>query len=382
MSFTGKSTFTAGATLPEIAEDVSDIVGIVSPFETPLLDALGDPAREARSTYHEWLEDSLLANSDVVTQESILMPETDSSFEVANCDRFRAGDQIMVEGSREVMLVTGAGAGLLNVLRGYGGTTPEAVNPGDIIRIIGPSAAEGSDCPDARFTSRLRRGNWTQIFTAGVEVSGSNMAVGHIALADEMDYQKQMRIRELLRDIENTVINGTQPAANPQGTTSAARTMNGIIRHIQTNLFTTGDSGLPVGTTLSEELLNYALREIWERSCGNIDLIVVGGEQKRRINSFISSARRYAPQDDAAGGMVNIYESDFGLCRVVMSRWMPRGTVLLLDSSRVNVLPLAGRSMHFKSLASTGDFERGELIGEYTLEMRNEEAHGIIRGLD
>jgi len=80
--------------------------------------------------------------------------------------------------------------------------------------------------------------------------------------------------------------------------------------------------------------------------------------------------------------MVNIYESDFGLCRVVMSRWMPRGTVLLLDSSRVNVLPLAGRSMHFKSLANTGDFERGELIGEYTLEMRNEEAHGIIRGLD
>ena len=50
MSFTGKATYTAGATLPEILEDVSDIIGIVSPFETPLLDHLGDPQRAATST--------------------------------------------------------------------------------------------------------------------------------------------------------------------------------------------------------------------------------------------------------------------------------------------------------------------------------------------
>jgi len=33
-------------------------------------------------------------------------------------------------------------------------------------------------------------------------------------------------------------------------------------------------------------------------------------------------------------------------------------------------------------LASTGDYEAGEVIGEYTLELRNENAHGIITGLD
>ena len=47
MSFTGKATYTAGSTLPEIAEDVSDLIAINSPHETPLLDALGDPARAA-----------------------------------------------------------------------------------------------------------------------------------------------------------------------------------------------------------------------------------------------------------------------------------------------------------------------------------------------
>ena len=58
MSFTGKATYTAGGTLPEIVEDIGDLVGIVSPFETPLLAALGDPQRAALSTHHEWIEDA------------------------------------------------------------------------------------------------------------------------------------------------------------------------------------------------------------------------------------------------------------------------------------------------------------------------------------
>ena len=42
--------------------------------------------------------------------------------------------------------------------------------------------------------------------------------------------------------------------------------------------------------------------------------------------------------------------------------------MLLLDSSRIDVMPLAGRSFHYKPLATTGDRESGQVIGEYTLE--------------
>ena len=68
MPFTGKATYTAGTSLPEIAEDISDLVAIASPHETPLLDALGDPARPARATVHEWLEDALLPNTDQINE--------------------------------------------------------------------------------------------------------------------------------------------------------------------------------------------------------------------------------------------------------------------------------------------------------------------------
>ncbi|MHC4122318.1 MAG: SU10 major capsid protein [Planctomycetota bacterium] len=381
MAFTGKATYSAGTTLPELAEDVSDLIGIVSPYETPLLDALGDPLREAASTHHEWLEDELLPNKDAVDDSTFSDPAADTSFDVDNGSRFRVGDQIQVEGSEELILVTSISDDTLTVVRGYAGTTAEDLSDNQVINILGNAALEGADTPTARFSNRTRCSNYTQIFTATVEVSGTDMAASQLGLADEMDYQKQERIRELIRDLENTVINGGLPASNPQGSDSVRRTAKGIIQHLSTSVFHTGDSGFPSGTDLDETKVNYVLRKIWENSNGNVDLMVVGGFQKRKINGFLSSSRTYGSNDTRFVDMVDYYESDFGVCRIVTTRWMPQDAVLLLDSSRVNVLPLAGRNFHFKPLASSGDYERGELIGEYTLELKNEAAHGLVRDL-
>jgi hypothetical protein len=381
MAFTGKATYSAGATLPELAEDVADLIGIVSPYETPLLDALGDPMREATSTHHEWLEDELLPNKDAVNNSTFGDPEADTQFVVDTGGRFMVGDQIQIEGSRELMLVTAVNTNTLTVIRGYAGTIAEELVDNKVINILGNAALEGDGKPGTRFTNRSRKGNYTQIFTAAAEVSGTDVAASHLGLADEMDYQKQERLRELIRDLENTVINGGQPTSNPQGGDTARRTMKGIVQHLATNVFSTGMSGFPAGADLDEAKLNYALRKIWASSNGSVDLIVVGGFQKRKINSFLSASRSYASSDTKFTDMVNVYESDFGVCRIVTTRWLPQDAVLLLDSSRIAVLPLAGRSFHFKPLASSGDYECGELIGEYTVELKNESAHGIIRGL-
>jgi len=279
------------------------------------------------------------------------------------------------------MLATGVNGDTLTVIRGYGGTTPEDLSDNQVIYILGNAALEGADKPSARFTNRSRCGNYTQIFTAAVEVSGTDMAAGQLGLADEMDYQKQERLRELLRDLENTVINGGQPTSNPEGSGSVRRSMKGITQHLSTNVFHTGDSGFPTGTELDEAKINYVLRKIWEKSNGNVDLIVVGGFQKRKINAFSADSRTYGANDTTFTDMISVYESDFGVCRIVTSRWIPQDAALLLDSSRISVLPLAGRSFHFKPLASGGDYECGELIGEYTLEFKNEAAHGLIRSL-
>lgn len=381
MAFTGKATYGAGAGLPELVEDVSDIIGIVSPHETPLLDHLGDAKKPAASTVHEWIEDALVPNTGTIDDETVTSGDT--TFEVADAGPFRVGDLVRPGGSSEVMLVTGISAGVLTVTRGYGGTSPATLADGMGLSILGNAALEGAEAPSARFTNRVRRRNHTQIFTATVEVSGSMQAASAHGVSDEVDYQKQERMRELLRDLENTVINGVAPASTPQGSGTVRRTMNGIIHSIETNIFQPGAGGMPDGASgaLDEELLNAALRAIWEQSSGVVDTIVCGGAQKRRINAFATGARAYLPEDTRYADMVSVYESDFGVARVILSRWAPPDAVLLLDSSRVGVLPLQGRSFHYKPLAATGDSVSGQVIGEYTLEFRNENAHGVLRGL-
>lgn len=383
MSFTGKATYTAGAELPEIAEDISDLVGISSPAETPLLDALGDPLRPARSTIHEWLEDELLPNSDVIDQATFVDPVTQGTIGVEHADRFREGDQVAMDGSGEVMIVSAVDtqSSTVTFVRGYGGTAAQALVNDKTLRILGNAALEGADAGAARFTTRIRRVNYTQIFSSTVEVSGSELAVRQVGVADELDYAKQQRTRELMRDLENCVVNGRSAALNPEGSASVRRTMKGLLSFITTNRFTAGANSFPDETAITEEQLNLALREIWNGSAGQVDLIVVGGTQKRAINGFLTAGRQFTAATERYKDLVSIYESDFGVCRIVLSRWVPPGAVLLLDSSRIEVMPLAGRSFAYKPLAVTGDRQSGQVIGEYTLEMRNENAHGVILGL-
>ncbi|NUQ69172.1 MAG: DUF5309 family protein [Phycisphaerales bacterium] len=387
MSFLGKATYGAGVDLPELAEDVSDIVGIVSPHETPLLDHLGDAKRAATSPLHEWIEDTLVPNFDTINQTTFTPSAQDAtSITVNNGARFVPGDLVRPGNAGEVIMVTLVLGNVLTVVRRYGSTPASNLSNGLRLTVLGNAAIEGSDAPVARFTSRVRRQNYTQIFMSTVDVTGTMQAARSLGVQDEYDYQKQERLRELMRDLENCVINGTAPASTPLGSSTVRRSMNGIMRLVTTNQFVPGQGGFPSGggsgTDLNEALLNAALRNVWEQSSGTVDTIVCGGLQKRRINQFIStSARAYSPEDRKLSDVVGVYESDFGVCRVVLSRWVPADAVILLDSSRVSVMPMAGRSFHFRPLATTGDSLTGMVVGEYTLEFKNENAHGVVRGL-
>ncbi len=387
MAFTGKATYGAGVDLPELVEDVSDVIGIVSPYETALLDHIGDAKRPAQSTVHEWIEDELMANADAINQSSFSPSATTATtITVDNGSRFNVGDLVQPENSGEVMFVAAVTGDTLSVVRGYGATTSEALADNMVLNILGNAALEGDDAPVARFTNRTRQQNYTQIFTSSIDVSGSMQASRAFGVDDEVDYQKQERMRELLRDLENCVINGVAPEFTQVGSASVRRSMNGIIPLIQTNDLAPGEDGMPDGSgtgsdELNEELLNAALRRVWDQSSGSVDTIVVGGAQKRKINDFASASRQYVPEETSFRDMINVYESDFGVCRVVLSRWVPADTLLLLDSSRIEVMPLQGRSFHFKPLAASGDSFKGQVIGEYTLEMKNEQAHAKLQGL-
>lgn len=94
-----------------------------------------------------------------------------------------------IEGSAEVMLVTNVAGVSLTVARGYGATTAESLVNNSVIRILGNASLEGDDAATARFTNRVRKSNYTQIFAATVEVSGSELAVRRVGVKNELNYQ-------------------------------------------------------------------------------------------------------------------------------------------------------------------------------------------------
>ena len=99
------------------------------------------------------------------------------------------------------------------------------------------------------------------------------------------------------------------------------------------------------------------------------------------------AAQRYMAPTNAPTtiiGAADVYLSDFGTLSVVPSRFMNStnsadDVAFLLDPDMAAVAYL--RPFTTNELAVTGDNESTQLLAEFTLEVRNEAAHGIIADL-
>lgn len=378
MSFTGKATYDGGTTLPEQAEDLAPSVSLLAQTITPFLDLIGNPMRPATSTHIEWLEEGLNPNSDAATAAFTTGAVT---FTVDAATSFRAGDIVQPQGSDERMLVTSVASPEITVTRGYGGSTKEAVGAGDVLEIIGNAFLEGADAPAARFQDKSRLSNYTQIFMETVLVSGTNESVAKAGgYASEHDLQVQRRLTELMLLLERAVIRGIKASSTPQGSDSVKRTMQGISRFIEA---ASGSGAVNVdksAAALTEDALNDFLRQIWEQG-GRPNAILVNSRQKRKISDFITSTTQYRGDETRLSRVVSMYESDFGLLPIVLTPHVNYDSLLAVDTTRIEVQPLQGRSFHAKRLADTGDAKKTLVVGEYTCCLKNPAGHGRMYNL-
>lgn len=382
MPFTGKCTFTAGTTLPELAQDVSDLVEMVSPVTTPLLDLLGDPLLPATSTHHEWLEDALVGNTGTISDSAFVNATTDATFGVGSAGLFHVGDVIQVDGSLEIMLITVVDNenDQITVVRGYGGSTAEALVDGKAIKILSNAALEGADLDAAQNTNRTRKENYTQIITKGVSLSGTMEAVQSLGVDSEYQYQQFNRVREALRDLEAAVVWGRAPATVAQGSATVRRTMNGIAAYINSgNIFTAGSTTGFAAGGLSIAHIRTVQRKVYELT-GTIPSVAAVSPTQAAALSTTVSPRYWIDQDQLRDRVVSVL-TEFGPMAIVPVRCMNAAMAMFISPTLIQVKPLRGRSFHHKSLAVAGDSLKGQIIGEYTCEVRNGYAHALLKGL-
>lgn len=300
-------------------EDLSDVIYNISPTDTPFMSTIGKT--KATAVFHEWQTDSLAA----------------------------AG---------------------LNV------------------------TVEGATASDATMSPTTRVGNRCQISQKTIKISNTLQAVDKAGRKSEKAYQLAKASAEIKRDMELTLLSN-QVATN--GNSSTARAAGGLQAWLATN-YSGGTSGVAgasgttartngTNRTFTEAILQAVVKSVYAAG-GNAKILMVTPAHKQTVSAFTGiAAQRYMAPSNAPTtiiGAADVYLSDFGTLSVVPSRFMNStnsadDVAFLLDPDMAAVAYL--RPFQTNELATTGDNESTQLLAEFTLEVKNEAAHGIIADL-
>lgn len=257
----------------------------------------------------------------------------------------------------------------------------------DLASAANNAQIEGDDTTANAATATTRLGNYTQISSKQVIVSGTQNAVKTAGRASELPYQLSLKGLELKRDMEYGLCQNTTHNA---GAAATARQSRGLEGWIQTNADygvsgaapSWGSNTGPTDGTqraFTEAQLKNVLQLIWVQG-GKPDLIMVGGTQKQNFSTFTGGSTRMDKSEDGkVTAAVNIYVSDFGQVKVVPNRFQRTRTAFAIQSDMWALATL--RPMQTAPLAKTGDAEKRLLVTEYTLEARQEKSSGAVRDL-
>jgi len=301
-------------------EDLSDVIYSISPTDVPFMSSIGKT--KATAVYHEWQTDSLSAA----------------------------------------------------VLTNY--------------------TVEGATASDATMSPTTRVGNRTQIAQKTIKISGTLQSVDKAGRKSEKAYQLAKASAEIKRDMETSLLSN-QTATN--GDSSTARKLGGLQAWLASN-YDGGTSGVAgasgttartngTNRTFTEDILKTVIREVYA-SGGNPKVLMVNPAHKQLVSAFagIAAQRFMAPSNSPTTivAAADVYLSDFGTVSVVPNRFMTSTNTCdevayVLDPDMAAVAYL--RPFQTNELAVTGDNESTQLLAEYTLEVKNEAAHGIIADL-
>lgn len=377
MVFSGKALYDSGV-FSEIAEDVSDLVTLISPSETDFLNMLAAPMQPAFNVLHEWLEEKLGPNS-VVTSTAVGSTTAVSSVTVHDgagnsiTNALQVG-MVLVMPYGEYVQVTAISGEDVSFRRAQASTSATSYGAGVTIEVLSTAELEGADVSSDTSLLRVRKTNYCQIFKKDVIVSGTVEASRKLGgISSEFDHQRQMRMRELLRDLEKAVIRG-KSFGNTLGSASAYRTFNGVLAQITTNVTSAG--------SLTTAVLDNAIKAAWGRGGfkSGKGVILADTNWKLQLDGFNNSRLQVIQRDPMYSQNIMVYENAFGTFEVHLNRWMPANSAMVLEPSRVKVLPLAGRSFQYQPVARTGDSERGMLLGEYVVEVAGEDGMAKLHG--
>ena len=265
---------------------------------------------------------------------------------------------------------------------------------------------EGNDYTSTAATEPRRLSNYTQISATQVQSSGTAEAVDFAGRKSTQAYQLAKRAKEMKRDMEYMLLEGTVKSAGSSGAarntaafstwigTNDVATTNVVAASTGGGLTNNGSTTFPDGTTeagtggadtaITIALVNNVVERIWNLG-GTPDTILCDSTVKGTISSStVGGAVVAEPRANHSGSgpitavnAVDVLVTDFGTFKVVPDRHIPATQVDFVDFDLWSVDYL--RPFRTETLAKSGDSVKQLLIAEYGLRAKNGNGSGQLK---
>ena len=357
---------------------ITDYITLIDPADAPFVEAMGGLDGGAKKfrfvnfphTKVEWIEDTrepLAVGLNTAMNNSV----TTAVLLAASANMVQVGQILLfADGSEQMWVSAVASDGVtLTVSRGYGGTTATAqvVVNNTAIEILGIARLEGAESHGLGYTVRSTNYNHTQIMQREVKVSRSQNQISQYGIREEFDYQSNKAIPHLMRLIEKAVYKGTRSA----GSSAAPRSFGGLGTFVTNNAINSGSAAV------TQAKFENALKAAYLDG-GKPSKAFVSPTNMQVIKNFYDSGTflRVDTKEKTVGMTIEKIITPYGTVDLIMDRWAPDATIYILDPEHVGFVTYYPFTS--EPLAKTGDYQRGEVVGEFTLCVRMDKAHAVI----
>jgi len=311
----------------------------------------------------EWLEDTLIG---LTGNLSVSTTATVTGLTLSDADNFQEGDIILVDSEYMWISSVNNATEAITVTRGFQGTTVSHAASA-VVTKVGQARLEGAESDDIAFTDRTTGSNYTQILQQEVKVTRTQQQIAQYGISDEMAYQGNKVVPSLMRLLEKFFFHSTVAAA---GSATTPRSMGGYQAFVTTNKVT--------GSVLAQSQVENAVLSAyqsggygpWDAYCSPTNLRII--KNFYDTSAFLKVAR----DENTVGMVIEKVLTPYGEVNLILDRWAKNSEIPLIDPKHAGWLTLYPFTQ--EPLPKGGDYEKSEVVGEFTLCLRQNAAHAVL----
>lgn len=259
----------------------------------------------------------------------------------------------------------------------------------DAIETPGANKAKIGSDPDIEASEQpVKLSNYVQLQEKSFSISDSSEAVTTVGNSGGYDYQKALKMKALVGDMEYAFLREVA-AAGDAGTEPS---MKGLLNWLTTNLDKAADATLQADGTvtggtareLTRDLLKAVMQNIYAAGGGGMNKTMTaycGSVQKDKFDAFAATGNnRRAIVKDTVDDKVDLYITSWGTVKAEIHRTMPTDVFVIFDPAffkKATLVPVGVQELARSSRSN----RKFHMTVQHTLESKNELSGGRVTNL-